>query len=45
MSDNDHMITLIAIPVALAALGAFGALALKYGADSRPGFDERRPLS
>jgi hypothetical protein len=39
------MITLIAIAVSLAAWGAFGSLALKYGADSRPGFDERRPLS
>ena len=45
MSDNDRMITLIAIAVPIAALGLFGALALKFGVDSRPGFDERRPLS
>jgi hypothetical protein len=45
MSDNGHMITLIAIAVPLAVWGAVDVLALKYGADSRPGFDERRPLS
>jgi hypothetical protein len=45
MSDNDHMITLIAIAVPLAVWGAVDVLALRYGADSRPGFDERRPLS
>jgi hypothetical protein len=45
MSDNDHMITLIAIAVPLAVWGAVDVLALKFGADSRPGFDERRPLS
>jgi hypothetical protein len=39
------MITLLAIAVSLAAWGAFDVLALKFGADSRPGFDERRPLS
>jgi hypothetical protein len=44
MPDNPHMITLLAIAVALAVMGAFGFLALKYGAESRPGFDERRPL-
>ena len=42
MSDNDHMITLIAIAVPLAVMGAVDALAMKYGADTRPGFDERR---
>jgi hypothetical protein len=44
MSDTALMIILIAIAVPLAVMGAFGALALKYGADTRPGFDERRPL-
>ena len=44
MSDNGRMITLIAIAVPLAVMGAVDALALKYGADTRPGFDERRPL-
>ncbi len=33
------MITLTAIAIPLAILG------LKFGADDRPGFDERRPLS
>jgi hypothetical protein len=45
MSDNDHMITLIAIAVPLAVWVAVDVLALKFGAESRPGFDERRPLS
>jgi hypothetical protein len=35
------MITLIAI----ALVGVVDVLALRYGTDSRPGFDERRPLS
>jgi len=37
------MITAIAL--ATAALGAFGAVAVKYGPEDRPGFDERRPLA
>ncbi len=41
MSDTAFMFTLIA----LAVVGAFGALAVKYGAEDRPGFDERRPLA
>jgi hypothetical protein len=45
MSDNDHMITLLAIAVPLAVIAGFDALALKYGADTRPGFDERAPLN
>jgi hypothetical protein len=45
MSDNGHMITLIAIAVPLAVMGAVDVLALKYGADTRPGFDERRQYS
>jgi hypothetical protein len=32
------MVTLITV---LVAAGAVGPLALRYGADSRPGFDER----
>ena len=36
------MITLIAISPA--AWCVVGALANKYGVDTRPGFDERRPL-
>jgi hypothetical protein len=42
MFDSDLMITLIAIA---AVMGAVDVLAMKYGADSRPGFDERHPLS
>ena len=42
MFDSDCMITLIAITV---GLGVVDALALKFGADTRPGFDERSPLS
>jgi hypothetical protein len=36
------MITLIAIAVPLAVMVVVDALAMKYGADTRPGFDERR---
>lgn len=39
------MITLLAIAVPMAVMGAFGALAVKFGAEDRPGFDERTPLS
>ncbi len=39
------MITLIAITVPLAAIGVLDALASRFAVDSRPGFDERRPLS
>ena len=39
------MITLIAIAVPLAVMAAVDALAMKYGADTRPGFDERRQYS
>jgi hypothetical protein len=35
---------LIAIALIALATGAFGALALKFGAEDRPGFDERSPL-
>jgi hypothetical protein len=42
MSDHVLMIILIAI---IAGLLGFGVLANKYGEDTRPGFDERRPLS
>jgi hypothetical protein len=30
---------------ATAAVGAFGALAVMFGTEDRPGFDERRPLA
>jgi len=39
------MTLLIAIAISLAGVGALDALALKYGAESRPGFDEKSPLS
>ena len=38
------MITLIAIAAPVALLGAIDALAMKFGAESRPGFDERSPI-
>ena len=38
----EPMITLIAIA---ASVAIFDVLAYRYGADSRPGFDERSPLS
>jgi hypothetical protein len=43
-SDTSCMITILAIAVPLAALGALDALAAKYGAETRPGFDERTPI-
>jgi hypothetical protein len=39
------MITLIAIAVPLVVVGVLDALALRFGAEDRPGFDERRPLA
>jgi hypothetical protein len=39
------MIALLAIALPVAVVGAFGTLALKFGAEGRPGFDERSPLS
>jgi hypothetical protein len=39
------MITLLAITIPVAVIGAFEVLALKLGAEDRPGFDERTPLS
>jgi hypothetical protein len=38
MSDHVDMLTLI---LTLLGTGAFGALAARYGAEQRPGFDER----
>ena len=43
-ADNGCMITLIAIAAPIAVMGAIDALAAKYGADTRPGFDERTPI-
>jgi hypothetical protein len=39
------MITLLAIAIPVAVIGAVDVLALKFGAEDRPGFDERSPLS
>jgi hypothetical protein len=39
------MITLLAITVPVAIIGAFEVLVMKYGAEDRPGFNERTPLS
>ena len=44
MADNSCMITLIAIAAPVAVLGAIDALAAKFGAETRPGFDEREPI-
>ena len=44
MSDTALMITLISIAIPLAVMGAVDVLALKYGAESRPYFDERTPI-
>ena len=38
------MITLLAIATPVAIVGAIDVLAAKFGAESRPGFDERRPI-
>jgi hypothetical protein len=38
------MITILAIAAPIAVLGAIDALAAKYGAETRPGFDERTPI-
>jgi hypothetical protein len=38
------MITFLAIAAPIVALGAFDALVAKFGAESRPGFDEREPI-
>jgi hypothetical protein len=35
----------ISIALGVAAVGAFGALSLLFGAEDRPGFDERSPLA
>ena len=39
------MTALIALASFVTVTGAFGALALRFGADDRPGFDERSPLA
>jgi hypothetical protein len=39
------MITVLALLAPVALFSAFGAFALKFGAEDRPGFSERTPLS
>ena len=41
----DTRSMLISIALAVAAFGAFGALSAKFGAEDRPGFNERPPLA
>jgi hypothetical protein len=38
-------VLLIAIATVVVVVGAFDAIALRFGAENRPGFDERAPLS
>ena len=45
MSDNMDMTILSLIIAGFAGLGAVDAFAMKFGAEDRPGFDERKPLS
>ena len=37
--------TLLITLIPLVLIGAFDAIALKFGADTRPGFDERTRIS
>jgi hypothetical protein len=39
------MITLLAIATPVAIVGAIDVLAARFGAETRPGFDERTPIS
>jgi hypothetical protein len=39
------MTALIAIATFTLVCGAFGAFSSRFGAEDRPGFDERHPLS
>ena len=39
------MITLLAITIPVAIIAACETLALKFGAEDRPGFNERSPLN
>jgi hypothetical protein len=45
MSDNRSMTILSLIVAGFAGLGAVDAFAMKFGAEDRPGFDERKPLN
>jgi hypothetical protein len=39
------MITVLASALPIGVIAALGVLALKFGAEDRPGFDERAPLN
>jgi hypothetical protein len=39
------MVTALAVAIPLMVVGAIDVLAMRYGRDSRPGFDERHPLA
>lgn len=43
-AHTGRMITLLSILALMAGLAAFGVLAVRYGADTRDGFDERREV-
>jgi hypothetical protein len=45
MSEDVGMTILTLIVAGFAGLGVVDALAAKFGAEDRPGFDERRPLA
>jgi hypothetical protein len=45
MSDTMDMTILTLIIAGFAGLGAVDVLASKFGAEDRPGFDERAPLN
>ena len=38
------MITLISLAAPIAVMGAIDVLAAKFGAETRPGFDEKSPI-
>ena len=44
-ADTGDMTLIAFIAIPLAVMGAVDVLAWKFGAEDRPGFDERRPLS
>jgi hypothetical protein len=45
MSEDRGMTILTLIVAGFAGLGAVDVLAAKFGAEDRPGFDERAPLN
>jgi hypothetical protein len=45
MSEDVGMTILTLIVAGFAGLGVVDALAMKFGAEDRPGFNERAPLS